>query len=403
MIWLTLLIFLGFIVSVFFAVHGNGRPILLSSLFRLITGDDSIMEGLEQLTGSWGYHVLNVLDQPVSSLEAFEDMFFSVLMWVITLMIGITVISIATFLSYLAHHNTCCGARNPARRTRFPICLAQWARLAITVDNLTYFMWFWTAFFWIGFNYYSVFAVKMFHFEPTGMTIFSWAVTCLFWCLILSASARNTKEESAAANEVFFLSLTNIWRTTQLFYITAPLTVYSILMGSLDFSRNRMFGEDISYWVGGDRGAVSKSIVQWWTLLLLGGTVGTWIAFFARLLPGGGGNVASVLIVTFIGLDVLHPCAFLWLGCDMDTLPKAEAITATGLSGACQKCFKRGVQLLLSMSFWKNCARSFIFSPRFTGCIKWIGPLQHAILPIITYFFPFLGINNVLLLLAATK
>jgi len=174
-------------------------------------------------------------------------------------------------------------------------------------------------------------------------------------------------------------------------------------MGSLDFSRNRMFGEDISYWVGGDRGAVSKSIVQWWTLLLLAATVGTWVAFFAGLLPGGGGNVASVLIVTFIGLDVLHPCAFLWLGIDMDTIPKVEVITATGLSGACQRCFKRGLQLLLSVAFWKNCVRSVIFSSRTTGCIKWIGPMQHAILPIITIFFPFLGINNVLLLLAATK
>merc|ERR1719221_1854098 len=119
------------------------------------------------------------------------------------------------------------------------------------------------------------------------MTVFSWIVAALVWSLILSATARNTQGEARAANEVFILSLTNIWRTTQLFYITAPLTVYSIMMGTLDFSRNRMFGEDISYWVGGDRGAVSKSIVQWWTLLLLCATAGTWFAFFAGWMPGG--------------------------------------------------------------------------------------------------------------------
>merc|ERR1719473_1135507 len=118
-------------------------------------------------------------------------------------------------------------------------------------------------------------------------------ISVLSWGLILSASARNKLAESTSANVVFFLSLTNIWRTTQLFYMTAPLTLYSIIMGTIDFSRNRMFGEDISFWVGGDRGAVSKSIVQWWTLLLLGGTVGTWVAFFAGWLPSGGGNVAS--------------------------------------------------------------------------------------------------------------
>jgi hypothetical protein len=330
-------------------------------------------------------------------------MLFSVVMWVITLTLCIIVVSLLTFLSHIIHHDTCCGRRKPARRTRFPTNLAQWARLAITVDNLTYFLWFWTAFFWIGFNYYMVFAVKEFHFEPKGMTIFSWVVAALVWSLILSATARNTKAESQSSNEVFILSLTNIWRTTQLFYITAPLTVYSILMGTLDFNRHRMFGEDISYWVGGDRGAVSKSIVQYWTLLLLCGTCATWICFFAGLLPGGGGNAASVMIVTFIGLDVLHPCSFLWLGIVPQALPEPEVITATGLSGQIQRCCKRTAQLILSSSFWGNCARSVIFSPRTTGCIKWIAPMQHAILPILTIFFPFLGINSVLLLLAATR
>jgi hypothetical protein len=369
----------------------------------LITGDNSIVDFCKRHTDSLAVYVVNLLDQPASSLDAFKDMFFSVLMWIITLATSILVISFLTFNSHVLHHTTCCGRRKPARRTRFPTNLAQWARLAITVDNLTYFLWFWTAFFWIGFNYYMVFTVKEFHFEPKVMMIFSWMVAALVWCLILSASARNTKAESQSSNEVFILSLTNIWRTTQLFYITAPLTVYSIIMGTLDYNRHRMFGEDISYWVGGDRGAVSKSIVQYWTLLLLCGTAFTWIAFFAGFLPGGGGNAASVMIVTFIGLDVLHPCAFLWLGCEKQPLPAPEVINATGLSGQFQRCCKRTGQLMFSAAFWGNLARSIVFSTRTTGCIKWIGPLQHAILPILTIFFPFLGINNVLLLLAATR
>jgi hypothetical protein len=251
MIWMTLLLFLGFIVSVFFAVHGSARPLIITQVFQLITGDDSLTDWLKQQTDTLAVGVITLLDQPASSLEAFEDMFSAVLLWIISIVACIVVISLLTSLSHILHHSTCCGRSNKARRTRFPTCLAQWARLAITLDNLTYFLWFWTAFFWIGFNYYSVFAIKAFHFEPQGMTIFSWAVAALVWTLILSASARNTKQQSGNANEVFILSLTNIWRTTQLFYITAPLTVYSILMGTLDFSRNRMFGEDISYWVGG--------------------------------------------------------------------------------------------------------------------------------------------------------
>merc|ERR1719324_2343712 len=130
--------------------------------------------------------------------------------------------------------------------------MAQWARLAITMDNLTYFLWFWTA---------------------------------LCWAMVISATLRYRMDQSMAANEVFFLSLTNIWRTTQLFYITAPLTLYSIIMGFSDFLKNRMLGIDISYWVGGDRGAVSKGITQYWTLLLVVGGVITNVMFWANLTP----------------------------------------------------------------------------------------------------------------------
>merc|ERR1739848_350832 len=154
------------------------------------------------------------------------------------------------------------------------------------------------------------------------MIFFSWILSVLSWGMILSASARNKLAESTSANEVFFLSLTNIWRTTQLFYMTAPLTFYSIIMGTLDFCRHRMFGEDISFWVGGDRGAVSKSIVQWWTLFLCSATVFTWISFWAGWLPDTSANVvAPLLIVTFLGLDMVHPCTSLWLGSELQPVP----------------------------------------------------------------------------------
>merc|ERR1711904_147012 len=120
----------------------------------------------------------------------------------------------------------------------------------------------------------------------------------LTWGLILSASARNKLAESTSANEVFFLSLTNIWRTTQLFYMTAPLTLYSIIMGTRDFIRHRMFGEDISFWGGGDRGAVSKSIVQWWTLLSVLACVVTWVALFVGRIPTGANAIPSMFIIT---------------------------------------------------------------------------------------------------------
>merc|ERR1712176_1206188 len=121
--------------------------------------------------------------------------------------------------------------------------------------------------------------------------------------MIIASSSRYNKDQGMQANEVFFLSLTNIWRTTQMFYITAPLTVYSIVMGFSDYFKNKMLGVDISYWVGGDRGAVSKSITQWWTLTLILGVVFSWICFFTELVPYV--DVVSLMIVSFIGLDVL--------------------------------------------------------------------------------------------------
>jgi hypothetical protein len=281
--------------------------------------------------------------------------------------------------------------------------LAQWARLFITVDNLTYFLWFWTSFFWVGFNYYSVFTVKDFNFDPVGMSVFMWILQVLSWSMLLSASARYQQTESRNANEVVALTLTNIWRTTQMFYITAPLTLFSIIMGFNDFLRNRMFGQDISYWVGGDRGNLSKLMVQYWTLLLVLGMIFTWFAYNLGWLPDEKNALASVIIVTVIGFDVMHPCAFLWLGKDQEKLPPRPDVKAEGLGGMLRRFCKRSCQLLFSGAFYRNLVRAVLFSSRCTGFIKWIAPMQHVILPILTLWVPDLGVNQVLLLVTAVK
>jgi hypothetical protein len=275
--------------------------------------------------------------------------------------------------------------------------MAQWARLLITMDNLTYFLWFWTAFFWVGFNYYAVFFRRYYHFDADGMVLFSWMMQVLSWSMVISSTCRYRMDQSMAANEVFFLSLTNIWRTTQLFYITAPLTAYSIVMGTSDFLKNRMLGVDISYWLGGDRGAVSKAMTQWWTLFLVVAMIVTQILFWADLLPHA--DVVGVFIVTFIGLDVMHPCAFLWLGTEAEKLPKPPAADLP----AWQRCLRRTLQLTFCGAFWRNCMRKLVFHPRTAMCVQWIGPLQNVLMPILTMWMPELGINNALLLLASVK
>jgi len=329
--------------------------------------------------------------------HVFVDMFLNVQGWIFAVFLFFIVLLVITSISHWLHHCSCCGRQRKLRRTRFPTTMAQWARLLITMDNLTYFLWFWTAFFWVGFNYYAVFFRRYYHFDAEGMVLFSWMMQVLSWSMVISATSRYSMDQSMAANEVFFLSLTNIWRTTQLFYITAPLIAYSIVMGTNDFLKNRMLGVDISFWVGGDRGAVSKAMTQWWTLFLVSAMIVVQILFWAGLLPHA--DVVGVFIVSFIGLDVMHPCAFLWLGVEGETLPKPPAAELPGW----QRCLRRTFQLIFSAAFWRNCMRKLVFHPRTAMCVQWIGPLQNVLMPILTMWMPELGINNALLLLASVK
>jgi len=332
----------------------------------------------------------------------YEEMFFDLLQWIVLLVIMFFLVWMVTVVSNFCHYTTCCGRRSSNRRTRFPTSLAQWARLFITVDNLTYFLWFWTAFFWVGFNYYSAYFKKGFNFDPQGMMVISWMLQVLSWSLIIVSCFRYRIGQSTASNEVFFLTLTNIWRTTQMFYITAPLTVYSIIMGTSDFLRNRSYGEDISYWVGGDRGAAAKNIVQYWTLGLVLGVPISWICFFAGDVMAEGKNAfPSVLVCTFIGMDALHPCAYLWLG-NVDEKLKFidEEPKSQGLIVQLAFFFKRWCQKLCSPVWWRNGLRSVIFSSMTASFAKWAGPVQHVLFPALSIWFPQLGVASVLNLLA---
>jgi hypothetical protein len=398
MIWMTFLLFLTFIGSLANLVYGVGYAGLLEEFSSRILGVDWLyvtMVDVATQFADWcvGYGAVAEVYKDV-----FVDMFLNVQGWVFAMVLFFIGLTLVTTISHYLHHCACCGRKRKLRRTRFPTSLAQWARLLITMDNLTYFLWFWTAFFWVGFNYYAVYFKRYYHFEAQGMVLFSWMMQVLTWSMVISATGRYRMDQRMAANEVFFLSMTNIWRTTQLFYITAPLTAYSIVMGTSDFLKNRMLGVDISYWVGGDRGAVSKAMTQWWTLFLLMAMIVTQILFwFTDLLIHA--DVVGVFIVTFIGLDVMHPCAFLWLGVEAEKLPKP----VVGDIPAWQRCLRRTFQLAFSTAFWRNCMRKVVFHPRTALVVQWIGPLQNVLMPILTIWMPELGINNALLLLASVK
>jgi heme/copper-type cytochrome/quinol oxidase subunit 3 len=134
-------------------------------------------------------------------------------------------------------------------------------------------------------------------------------VQILSWGMIIASSLRYTLSTSMEANEVIGLSMDNIWRSTQLFYISAPLLLYSIIKGIQDYMRYQMYGEDISYWVGGDRGVMSKNLVKYWTLLLIMGAIGAWLYY---LIEGRKhmGVLSAVIIVTLtlgVAFSILQP------------------------------------------------------------------------------------------------
>jgi len=403
MIWFAFLLWVAFVISLIFLVYGIYTEQILGAFFRSITGDDGILKMVRQVAERFVQKLISQNSFEYEWKQDYEIMVFDCLLWLLLLALVIFVVWMLTAISRFCHTRSCCGRRKVERRTRFPTSMAQWARLFITVDNLTYFLWFWTAFFWVGFNYYGAFFTKGFYFDPQGMLILSWFLQVLSWSLIIASCFRYTLGESLASNEVFFLTLTNIWRTTQMFYITAPLTLFSIFMGTADFSRNRSFGEDISYWVGGDRGAAAKNIVKYWTLLLVVGVPVTWACFIAGVMEEGSNAFASVLVVSFIGLDAIHPCAYLWLGTEVEVIKGLEEPPKgknPGIFSELAYAVRRCCQKLCSPAWHKNALRQVVFSTTTSTAIKWIAPVQHVLFPALSIFFPVLGVQSALNILA---
>jgi len=255
------------------------------------------------------------------------------------------------------------------------------------MDNLTYFLWFWTAFFWIGFNYYSVFTKRSYHFSSVGMFSFMLAIQILSWGMIIASSMRYTLSTSMEANEVISLSMDNIWRSTQLFYITAPLLLYSIIKGIQDYLRYQMYGEDISYWVGGDRGAMSTNLVKYWTLLLEFGAIIAWV-YYAITGHNQVGAAGSCLIVTLIALDVLHPCVYLWVGQTKTTDAMVKEMTWG--------------QAMSTRGFWERKVHNLILNQSVTGLFKWLGPAWFVLMPFLTLVMPYIGVNQAFMMVAST-
>lgn len=286
-------------------------------------------------------------------------------------------------------------------RVKWPNSLAFWCRLLIIMDNLTYFVWFFTAFFWVFFNLYFCFAASTFAYDPKLMMAGSLVCATLQWGLLLACILRSNTAQRQEANAVQSVSMDSIWRSTQLFYLTAPLQLYSIIMGFRDYIDGRRYGTDSTHWTTGDRGAITKTIVKWWTLAIILSAGVAWIYVLCTAAPVS--NIAAVVIVTMTALDVLHPCTYLWLDKCPEEWQKVEAkkkqerkdkVQASGLG---TEISSFDCSFLLMRCWWGKIVHDLILKNALLRFIlKYLGLAQQVVLPFMAFFNPYLGVASAL-------
>lgn len=132
---------------------------------------------------------------------------------------------------------------------------------------------------------------------------------------------------------------------------------------------------------------MSKNLVKYWTLLLILGAIIGWIYFFSYGIRKQGG-VSATIIITLIALDVLHPCTYLWFGNSKLTAEQAKKMT--------------WLQALTSREWWERRVYCAILNQTVTGLLKWLNPLWFIVMPILTLFMPYIGVNQAFLMLNLT-
>jgi len=270
-------------------------------------------------------------------------------------------------------------------RCSFPNELRWWARLVISVDNVTYFIWFWTSFFWIGFNYYLALAKVNFHFHNVGMMTFMLVVNLLNFGMLVCNSMRYTVMASVDANEVAALSMDTIWRSNQLFFMTGPIQLFAVISGISEFIKYKFYGQDIGGWTDVDLGKTCVRIVKYWTVMMLLGDILVWTCYFvyAKDYPS---SFAACVVVTLFSLDVLHPCVFLWFG--HVTLNPHELAKMT-----CCQC-------LCSPRWWKATIKSIVLEGAVSTFLKYLPLAYFLCLPFLALWNSYFGLLGSYVLVA---
>eukprot|EP00913_Durusdinium_trenchii_P013136 g12331.t1 len=348
-LWATFLAFCLFVASLFILLT---KTDLKWQVVEWGWVGEDVYDTVMSPARSWSEEVAQVLNRSLFEcdqdlLEGFILITLQIAVWVATLALVLFVISIITETCKFVQR-ICLGFGSI-----WPDEMRWWGRLLILVCNLTHFLWAWMPLFWIGFNLYNVFDSREFHYSPIGMFIFTLILQVLNWGMIGASCMRHSLEASMEANEVVMLTIDNIWRSTQRYYITAPLT-----------DRN---------------GKIAVYLVKYWTLLLEIFAVVAWVYFCGTGHLDEGG-LTSLIIITVIALDVLHPCAYLWVGETTMTQELASSMS--------------WYQAFTTLGWWELLLHDLILNDFVTGFLKWLGPAWMIAMPLLTLIFPYLGVNQ---------
>merc|ERR1719382_683849 len=222
------------------------------------------------------------------------------------------------------------------------------------------------------------------------MMFFLVLVNVVNWGLALTNGFRYTLAQAIDANELAGISVDAFWRSNQHFYMIAPVQFYAILKGIRQFFRYRFYGIDITHCEEEVRGNTAMQIVKHWTLLLVVGPIFAWLYYFlaTRERQANSQNAfAACVVLTVIGLDVLHPCAFLWFKDYVDLEPPDEI--ARKMSWA---------QAVTNTGWWRRALRRTLLSPFLTGLLKYVGPAYFVLLPFSCMVTTYFGVNAAFML-----
>lgn len=157
---------------------------------------------------------------------------------------------------------------------------------------------------------------------------------------------------------------------------------FSVFTGTKNFLSYLLYGQDIGGWAGGDLTQVSIAIVKYWTTTLIFSAIGCWVYLFASnpTATEYQSRRPGCIIFTFIAMDVLHPCVYLWTVGNKFSAEDAKKMTF------CQK--------LTSAGWWKSCLATAILNETLTNIFRYVAPAYNFMLPILVFYNATFGVSG---------